>query len=173
MDWDLCTKPSLASFPCYTGTVWEWGYSPVSHSWVTSRGTHSQMRGLHCAHTQWALHQNWCHSRPHSWLQTTEEDALKVKKSRMSELPKSTSHLINASTCLVPRSHLRERVWGRNYVSTVLSFKMGDTIWRLMLVERLLYFLSCQSSVFNFSTQTLSHVQAINTSFLRGREKEA
>lgn len=53
--------------------------SPVSHSWGTSRGTHSQMRGLHCAHTQWALHQNWCHSRPHSWLQTTVEDALKVK----------------------------------------------------------------------------------------------
>ena len=48
-----------------------------------------------------------------------------VKKSRMSELPKSTSHLINASTSLVPRPHLRERVWGRDYVSTVLYSKWG------------------------------------------------
>lgn len=47
-----------------------------------------------------------------------------------------------------------------------LILQIGDTIWRLMLVERLLYFLSCQSSVFNFSTQTLSHVQAINSLFL-------
>ena len=34
-------------------------------------------------------------------------------------------HLINASTSLVPRPHLRERVWGRDYVSTVLYSKWG------------------------------------------------
>ena len=132
----MCVSLSLASFQGYTG----WGIhslgmrlkplSPVSHSWGTSRGTHSQTRGLHCEHTRLAPHQNWSHSRLHSWLQTTEEDVLKTKPKIM---------FINVSTVLFCTHGGNFKIWAGMWMSLVdqllcsLSCHAIINVWRLLL----------------------------------------